>query len=1276
VVVQHLDPTHQSMLVELLARHATVSVEEVRHRTKVQKDRMYVIPPNKNMYLERGRLCLCSRDTSAAKEMPVDFLFRTLALDRPGNCIGVVLSGTGSDGSLGIQEIKSAGGITFAQDQNSAKHDGMPRSAIATGYVDYVLPPDGIVQELKRIARHPYTNGGRINGLSEDALLGRIFGILRKRTGVDFRHYKQSTVKRRIARRMALLKIEGVERYIEILGSNPDEMDALYQDMLIKVTCFFREPASFQVLKEKVFPIIMRHRAPKEPVRLWVPGCSTGEEVYSLAIALLEFLGDNAGATPVQIFGTDISETALAKARSGVYIENIALDVSAERLRRWFVRIDRGYQISKDIREMCIFAKQNLTSDPPFSKIDLISCRNLLIYLDSVFQTRVMPIFHYAMKPAGFLMLGNAESVGTHHDLFEPVDKKAKIYKKKPGGALPGVAFGRNEEEPVEERKTVPIERRAAPDVQKAADLFIVSRFAPVGVLVDDELKIIQFRGATGDYLEPAPGRAAFHLLKMARGNLALELRGLIQEARTSGRPIRREDVRFQPKEGTVRAINLEVAPIRLETSDSYHFLILFEEFASSPAAGEQGPAPVSGARDESAEVADLRRELEANKSYLQATVEEAEATNEELKSANEEIMSSNEELQSTNEELETAKEELQSANEELTTVNEEVQTRNTELSRLNSDLSNFLGSVNVPVIMLGTDLRIRRFTPKTQRVFNLIPTDIGRPFGDIKPKVHVPHFERLIAQVIDTTTVHEQELVDEEGYYYQLSIRPYWTPEKKIDGAVLVFQDIDSIKRSSLQLEESKSYAESIVEAVSDPLLVLSADFVIQRANAAYYRLFETDAKHTENRSLFALDKSQWDVPDLRQLLKRTFQRRKKGGPVEMTERFPRVGELSLVINAQSILRKSGEAPLILLTMADVTARKRAEAEKAGLDAQLGQERALFEAILRQLGVGVGIFAAPGGELFLANDRFKDLFKGKLPASTSVYSFRKVRATHAAPGVHLGSDWPMERSLLRGETIPLEEMVLDRSGERMVLQVSSTPVYDAEKKMIAVVCLFLDVTENKRTKELIVDISNREQRRIAHDLHDGLGQELAAVNYRVKALKSRLARSHSGEAGEAGKIGALTEAALARTRDLVKFIQPVAMDARGLMQSLKDLAESSSRLYLVNCTFRCPKPVPINNPDVALNVFRIAQEAVHNAAKHGKSRKITIGLGRRGNLAKLSISNDGIDFKPSRTARKRGLGLHIMGYRANALRGELTITRQRPRGTLVTCVFKANPTV
>jgi two-component system CheB/CheR fusion protein len=1270
VIVQHFDPTHKSMLTELLSRHTSLPVEEVRKRTVVEQNHIYVIPPNRNLSLESGSLALSPRTAFAGLAMPIDYLFRTVALECPGNCIGIVLSGTGSDGSLGVGEIKSVGGITFAQDSASARHDGMPRSAVATGSVDYVLPPAAIALELKRIGAHPYAHGKLIAELNREAVLQRVFTILRKRTAVDFRNYKQSTVKRRIFRRMALLQIETVDDYVRVLMKDQEEVDALYQDMLIKVTCFFREPNSFKFLQEHVFPSIVRHRARRDPIRLWVPGCSTGEEVYSLAIALLEHLGDRAGGIPIQIFGTDVSLSALEKARTGIFIENIAIDVSPERLRRWFVRSERGYQISKDIREMCVFARQNVVADPPFSKIDLISCRNLLIYLDTPLQARVMPIFHYALRDNGYLMLGESESVGARLDLFNLVDKKRKIYAKKPGSPVSGIFFRSPLPQPSDEEKVVMPAPPRTPDVHQEADRFIVARFAPAGVIVDDDGKIIQFRGATGDYLEPAPGAAAFQLLKMARGNLGPELRALLQRARTTERPVRKDKIRFQLRRGAAREINLEVAPIRAGAAGAFHFLVLFEEPPVATAAAAEPPAATAEEKPEEAglELADVRRELMETRALLQSTIEESEAINEELKSANEEVMSSNEELQSTNEELETAKEELQSSNEELTTVNEEVQTRNAELHTLNNDLTNFVGSVNIPVIMLGADLRIRRFTSTSQRVFHLIPSDIGRPFGDIKPKVRLPNLDRLITEVIDTVTVQEREVVDEEGRYYQLSIRPYRTPENQIDGAVLVFSDIDSIKRASLQLDEARAYAEAIVEAVCDPLVVLDADFVIQRANSAYYRLFETDARQTETRSLFALDKSQWDLPGIRQLLREAFQRRKTPRPVEITETFSRIGERSLLVNARPMVRKSGERHLILLSISDITAGRRVEREKAAIAAELGRERALFEAILRQMSLGVAIFEAPGGKLLLANQGLRNILGPKIPLSAHAASFRHVLLPPMTGQGKTHPSWPIDRSLRHGETVVGEEIVLQRArAERSVIRLSSSPVYDGDGVLIAVVALFHDTTATARAEEQIVKISSREQRRIAHDLHDGLGQELAAIVYRLKALKTH---TRNDEADEAGKIGQLAAAALVRLRDLVKFLQPVAMDEQGLMQSLRDLARSSSSLYRIDCAFLCPRPVAIVNQDVALHVFRIAQEAVHNAVKHGKPSRITIELRRRSRRAELIVRDNGSGFKPPRGSRQSGLGLHIMRYRAHMLNGTVVIKDRRPRGTEVRCLF------
>jgi two-component system CheB/CheR fusion protein len=1276
VVVEHLDPDHKSMLVDLLARKTTVPIEEIKPRTRVVPNHIYVIPPNRNLALEEGELVLTSRGKGPAKHMPIDFLFRSVGRERPGNCIGIILSGTGSDGSLGIDEIKAAGGITFAQDQDSAKHDGMPRSAISTGHIDYVMTPGAIAAELRRIATHPFISGKKIANLGQETQLQRIFAILRNHTSVDFKHYKQNTIKRRVFRRMALLKIEKLDKYTKLLSESQGEMEALYQDLLIKVTSFFRESNSFKILEKYALPVIAKMRAAREPIRVWVPGCSSGEEVYSLAILLLEYLGDNAGATPIQIFGTDVSEVALEKARSGIYIENIALDVSPARLRRWFARIDRGYQISKDIREMCIFAKQNVTSDPPFSKIDLISCRNLLIYLDPLLQAKVMPIFHYALKPTGFLMLGNSESVGTHLDLFSVVDKRTKIYTKKSEGLPTMVSFGRRNEEDREKQRAPVTNHVRKTDIQDVADDFIVSRFAPVGVIVDNDCKIVQFRGATGEYLEPAPGRASFHLLKMARGHLSLELRVLIQRARSTGRPARKEQIAFKARGQKARKISIEVAPLRKDNSSDYHFLVLFDEPMLPVSAAEDVSQQVPASRfQQEGEINDLRKELSVAGEQLQTTIEEAEATTEELKSANEEIMSSNEELQSTNEELETAKEELQSANEELTTVNDEVQSRNNELSLLNNDLTNFLTSVNLPVVMLGLDLKIRRFTPSTKQVFNLIPSDVGRPFGDIKPKVNVAGLEELITQVIDTVVVHEQEVSDFEGRYYRLSIRPYLTPEKKIEGAVLVFLDIDSVKRTSLELEESKKYAEAIVEAVSDPLLVLNAKCVIQRANNAYYRLFRTAPAQTENRSLFALDKSQWDLPAVKDLLRKTFKSGQKSETVEFTDRFFRVGKRSLLLNARPIHRQADKASLVLLTLSDITERKKIEEEKNRLAAALDKERVLLEAVLRQMGIGVAIFEAPSGKLFLANKALHIIFRRKLPEAASISSFNKIRVLFDKRSTDRKVLWPMSRSLHDGEVVPEEEVTLAWSKiDRTTIQVSSSPVHDAAKQVVAVVALFQDITDRKRINEQIVDISGREQSRIAHDLHDGLGQELAAVVYRVKALKAHLIRANAAEAREAGEIGTLTEAVLARTRDLVKTIQPVAIDSRGLMHSLTDLTESLARLYRVECSFTCPRPVKIANPDTALNVFRIAQEALQNAIKHGKPKKIRVSLITRGKLVELTVSNDGHNFNPSPVKRNKGLGLHIMKHRATALQGDVVIAKLKPRGTIVKCRFNADP--
>jgi two-component system CheB/CheR fusion protein len=807
VIVQHLDPHHETLLVELLSRSTTMGVEQVREGTRVAPNRVYVIPPNTDMVIANGVLNLLSRSTSRGQHMPIDTFLRSLAADQQDRAIGVILSGTNSDGALGIEAVKSEGGITFAQDEKSARFDGMPRAAVATRCVDFILPPELIAKELGRIAGHPYVRGPRT--LREDTdenygtsgtSLSRIFALLRAATGVDFTLYKHSTIQRRIARRMALHKIDNVDAYVQFLEQNPEEMDALYREILIKVTGFFRDPEMFQTLKAKVIPEIAARITVDSPIRVWIPGCATGEEAYSIAIVILEYLSEKNLNHSIQIFATDISDEAIEKARAGVYVENISLDVSPDRLRRFFVKHDGGYQVSKTVRDLCVFARQNVAKDPPFSKLDMVSCRNLLIYMEGALQKRIIPMYHYALKPQGFLLLGTSETIGSFSDMFELVDKRHKIYAKRPLSNsqrfdfAPGLSVGARGEPG---RAMKQAEQQAVPDLQKEADRVVLASYGPPGVIVNDDFEVVQFRGKTSPYIEPAPGKASLNLLKMAREGLLLDLRNAVQRAKRTGQPIKKKNIPTKFENG-FRGVDLDVIPLS-PGLHGRHFLVLFQE-SVSPGAFQKGKLSKADER----QTDQLKQELAATRQYLQSIIEEQEATNEELQSANEEILSSNEELQSINEELETAKEELQSTNEELTTVNEELQNRNSDLSQINDDLNNLLFSVNIAIVMLGGDLRIRRFTPMAGRILNIIPTDIGRPITDLRPGIKMPDLEPMIAEVLDSVTVKEREIRDDLGRSFAMTIRPYRTSDNRIDGAVLVLVDADAIRRSFDQKSDS----------------------------------------------------------------------------------------------------------------------------------------------------------------------------------------------------------------------------------------------------------------------------------------------------------------------------------------------------------------------------------------------------------------------------------------------------------------------------------------
>ncbi len=935
VLVQHLDPTHESQLTALLSKVTALPVSEVKDRMRIAPDHVYIIPPNTNLTVARGMLRLTPRDREPGQHLPVDVFLTSLAADLGPRAIGVILSGTASDGVLGLRAIKAGGGLTFAQDDRSAKYTGMPRNAVASGCVDLVLPPERIAAELARISHHPYVAPMVLAARAtkqfrdEEAKFDEVLRLLMAETGSDFRDYKQTTVRRRIPGRMLLHWMDTVREYVRYLEGNPHEAEALRQDMLINVTSFFRDPEAFTVLRRKVFPGLMRKRSSHEPLRIWVPACSTGEEAYSIVMCLLEFLGESPARPSLQIFATDVSAPAIERARAGIYPASITADVSPERLRRFFVKRDGTYQVSKALRDLVVFAPQDVTADPPFSKLDLISCRNMLIYFSPELQKRIVPVFHYALKPGGFLLLGPAENITAFAHFFAPVDKKHKVYARRPVPVrLPPAA-------PLTERRspqTAAVQKPAAqPDVvapgfdlENAADRLILKRYAPAGVIVNSDLDILQFRGRTGPYLEAAPGAASLNLLKMARESLLGELRVVIRKARSRRLPARAAGVRLK-QHGRVVLVDIEVIPLQVpgaRDNPPGAFVVLFEETrrAAAESPGRR-PVPAATGKGSSREIAALRRELIASKDYLQSIIDERETSNEELRSATEEIQSSNEELQSTNEEMETAKEELQSSNEELTTVNDELQARNTELGQANSDLTNVLSSVNIPLVIVGRDLRIRRFSGATERLLSLIASDVGRPIGDVQRRINVPDFKPLLAEVIETLVPQEREIQDQDGRWATMRIRPYRTQDDRIDGAIISFVDIDALKRA-------RDYAEAIVETVREPLLVLDSQMRVVTANRAFHETFQVAQGETVGRLLDDLGNGQWNIPALRQRLAGLLLDRSGFQDFEMEHDFDRLGHRVMRLNASRFELPALDRHLILLAIEDITARARAEAE------------------------------------------------------------------------------------------------------------------------------------------------------------------------------------------------------------------------------------------------------------------------------------------------------------------------------------------------------------
>ncbi|HWN67065.1 MAG TPA: CheR family methyltransferase [Haliangium sp.] len=781
-------------------------------------------------------------------------------------------------------------------------------------------------------------------------MLASALAAVRRHTQIDFTGYKRATVMRRIMRRMALRHLPSMSEYADLLVQDHGEADALAQDILIHITSFFRDPGAFEALAQHVFPALRKASEENATIRIWVPGCSTGEEAYSLAICVLESLDGQEHAVSIRIFGSDLSEPAIETARAGFYPDSRLESVAPERLSRFFERVEGGYRVSKRVRDLCVFVKHDVTRDPPFARLDLVSCRNLLIYLDAELQHRILPMLHYCLNKPGYLFLGSSEATGAFGDLFAPLDSEHRIFVKT--GASRRLVYPlKPDREPTRIPSLAGLDERRQParEAQRQADHVLLTRYAPPGVVVNERLDIVQFRGRTGSFLEAPPGQPQINLLRMARQGLVAHLHEALENARAQSAPIRREGIRLTEAD-RIRVVNLEVVPLAgIAESTERYFLVLFEEVTSrEAAAAEPAPAsPMSARTDE--ELLRLKAELVATRDYLQALIDDHQSATDELGATNEELVAANEELQSINEELESAKEELQSTNEELGTVNDELRNRNQELDLVANDLVNILESVEIPVIIVDQFLRVRRFTPTARTISNLIPGDLGRPIEDVKLKVKVDDLAARIKETIELITPREWEVQALDGRWFRLQIRPYRTVDNRLDGAILSFVDVHVLKLAVQGAESTRDYARGIVETVPISLVVLDTSLHVVSANHAFYHDFEVSPDATEGIGFFDLSDGAWDAPALRQAVEGSLAAHARFRDLAIQREFPRVGRKDLTI-AGCPIQRGEQGAMLLLAIEDVTARRMLEAseKQARLEAeQANRAKDLFLATL-----------------------------------------------------------------------------------------------------------------------------------------------------------------------------------------------------------------------------------------------------------------------------------------------------------------------------------------
>ena len=925
VLIPHLDPVHASMLTEILQRATVMPVTEALDQIEVETNHVYIIPPNREMAVFHGTLQLSAPKEPRGLRLPIDLFLRSLADDQAQRAICVILSGTGTDGTLGLRAIHGAGGVSFVQDPATAKYDGMPNSAVRSGMATYVLPVEKIPEQLTAYVKTLFEKKIKppLSAPVAANAINKIMLLLRSKTGHDFSLYKKNTIDRRIERRITAHNIEDKDAYVRYLQENPDEIHLLFKELLINVTSFFRDPEAFAALKSDTFPGLFQDKPEDYIFRIWVPGCATGEEAYSIAIILREYMDEIKQEFKIQIYATDINEEAIAQARTAIYLANISADLTPERLRRFFVSEGAGYRVKKDIREMVVFATQSVIKDPPFTRLDLLSCRNLLIYLEPELQERLIPTFQYALKSGGVLFLGPSESVGKSQDLFNTVNRKWKVFKIKQNVPSVRVIMPKQPAQITKEAGTYPaVPKKAAREAgfTERTTKVLFQSYVPPSVITNEKGDIFYLYGDTGKYLQPALGQPTLNVIEMAREGLQSELRFALHRAAAKKTRVICKDLRVKTS-GGVHSLDLVIRPVADPKAAEGMFVITFQDVPV-----EKKDKPVRSKRwagqNASKRIKELERELLRAKDNLRASVEEQQAFNEELKSTNEELQSTNEELQSTNEELETSKEELQSVNEELVTVNAELQAKIEQLVSMQNDMKNLLESTGMGVIFLDTNLAIKQFTHEATTISHLIATDIGRPLSDIKLSILG---EDLVseAQAVLETLVPREKVVETSGHaWYLVRLLPYRTLENVIDGVVLTFVDITERKKVEDIANVMRSYAENIVDTVREPLIVLDNELKVVTASKSFYKMFRVNSQNTIGNYIYELGNQQWNIPRLRELLETILPRDTSFEDVEVEHEFPEIGHKKMLLNARRIAGNAGETRFILLAMEEITNR------------------------------------------------------------------------------------------------------------------------------------------------------------------------------------------------------------------------------------------------------------------------------------------------------------------------------------------------------------------